>query len=127
VRQRLRRVGFAKIAAACAVALVAGAATVALASGGRDRPACDAAFDRAAWNSYGDERTREAHRLADCEHLIGVSRAEIGRLLGPAQERDPARREVCFELGPDALSIDSEFLCIGFKDGVASRTRFFGA
>jgi hypothetical protein len=126
VRQRLKRVRLVILAAVVLVAVGAGAVGLVLAYGGRDAPSCDEVLDRSAWKSDGDARTREAHRLADCNRLIGLSRAEIRRLLGPAQEHDPARDETCFELGPDALGIDSEFLCVVFEGGIVSHTRFFG-
>lgn len=86
-------------------------------------------FDSALWKSVTES---DATRLAMVDdlleryELVGMTREEIDRLLGvPPETGYFANFEYVYWLGPERgfISIDSEWLCIDFEDGVVSDVR----
>ena len=78
-------------------------------------------FDRDAWRDMRGSpsgRQRLGRELAACETLVGASRREVRRMLGAPNDRDAWG--LGYELGPDGLGIDSEFLDVRFTDGAVS-------
>jgi hypothetical protein len=76
-------------------------------------------FDRMAWRDWrGNPSPRQqlGGRLAACGTLVGQSRREVRAQLGVPDDRSPGERD--YELGPDSLGIDSEFLGLRFSEGV---------
>ena len=86
-------------------------------------------FDSDTWKSVaGSDATRLAmvdDLLARYE-LVGMTREEVDGLLGvPTETGYFANFEYVYLLGPERgfISIDSEWLCIDFEDGVVSDAR----
>jgi hypothetical protein len=83
------------------------------------------AFDSAIWKE--DEkrntgiRVKMVDNLLKTRPLIGLAKAEIDSLLGIPQPTDYFKDDdYVYWLGPERglFSIDSEWLCLDFKDGV---------
>jgi hypothetical protein len=56
-------------------------------------------FERSAWDSGGETGRRDvASGLAKCQSLVGKTRGQLRRLLGPWDTEDP--RFVYYDLGP---------------------------
>lgn len=99
--------------AGCVLAI----AGVGCAPGGRGVADCDRGVDGRAWRGTVAERQRESDVIVSCGFLIGATRSEVRRTLGPPTERDgplvwryvtgPVRR----------WGIDDEFLQIRFARG----------
>lgn len=96
---------------------IAGAGMAIAKSGGHERADCQSfRFDSRAWKAdarHPARRTHQAKMLIACRTLQGMRRAKVRRLLGAADDWD--RHGVSYELGPDALGIDSEFLAVDFR------------
>jgi hypothetical protein len=78
-------------------------------------------FERGAWRDTRgspSRRQRLGRELAACGTLVGASRREVRRMLGAPDDSDA--RGLGYELGPDGLGIDSEFLDVRFADGAVS-------
>ena len=119
---RRHKLWLAGVSAAVAAVVVVAAIAVAA---GRDKSGpCSPSFDASAWHGSDAARTAEAHRLVDCGRLVGRSRSSIRRLLGKPDERD-GKRALAYELGPDSLGIDSQYLEVVFSGGRATRAHFF--
>jgi hypothetical protein len=109
-----------KIVVLAGLVLAVGAGAFAVAAAGGDvKPSCALyKLDRQAWNTGGKARSHQAHRLVACRRLIGKSRSKVHTLLGPADER--GNHELAYQLGPDALGIDSEYLSLRFSGGAVT-------
>jgi len=113
----------------CIVAAAA-IAVVGCGSGKPSAASCRSDFDRSAWLAPDSStetptaRQRLADDLVDCKALIGLSRAEVRALLGPAdhgRSRSPLWEYVT---GPQrVMPIDSELLDIVFTNGVVTEVR----
>ena len=82
---------------------------------------CDEfAFDSAGWRASSDdldvepggERHDAATALVRCRTLIGKSRSEVRKLLGPPVEGD--RESELHYVAPDGLRLDDEVLVVTF-------------
>lgn len=74
-------------------------------------------FDRQKWIGYAENkdervRTRMYHDLKAHHLKLGLTRAQVVRLLGKADEA--SRRLLEYQLGPDALGIDTNVLVLAF-------------
>lgn len=105
------------------VVIAAGVGVAIAKSGGEEHVNCRGfRFDAKAWKAdarHPARRTHQARMLIACRTLQGMRRAKVRRLLGAPDDWD--RHGLSYELGPDALGIDSEFLAVDFRGGHAVR------
>lgn len=127
LRARVVRSVVAVLAVAAAVAGVAFAASTRNDDATVARVDCASyQFNEHAWNrrhGHPSPRDRQADALHKCRTLIGMRRYKVRQMLGPPDERDA--HEVAYELGPDALGIDSIFLDVQFRHRRATSTFFY--